>query len=156
MNIINTQNLNEVRKQINTLVGQGKEKPIIVMSQDDDFNRKILENKHTNVLIINEGIKKNDYMKQRDSSLNEILCKIATKNNIKIAIDISSIIKKNPVEKAKALARLKQNIDLCKRTKTELIFFKNSVDKRELSSLLLSLGASTSQAKKAAEESFFN
>ena len=157
MNMINTLNINEARKQIDSLESKKeKEKePIIVMSQDDVFNGKILENKKVDVFVINEQRYVKDYMKQRDSSLNESYCKLAVKNSIKIAIDIDSIAKKNDMDKAQSLSRVRQNISLCKRTGCQLVFFSNKL-KQELMGLMLVLGASTSQAKKAVEVKFFN
>ena len=155
MKLINTPNINLARKQIDSL--SNNDKKVIVLSQaSDEFNRKIIENKKVDVFLLNEDIRLRDYTKQRNSQFNEILCKLATKNNIKVAIDIEKIIKKNDIEKSKSLARLVQNITLCKKAKCELIFYKNSFNKKELQSLMLILGASTSQAKKSSEESFFN
>jgi RNase P/RNase MRP subunit p30 len=153
MTTISTTNINEARKEVDRL--SNAKKQVIVLSQDDDFNRKILENKKVDILIINEDIKKKDYLKQRDSSLNEILAKIAAKNNINIAIDIDKIASKPDIEQAKALARLKQNIMLCKKAKTSLIAISKK-DKKNIISLFLALGASTRQAKQSTEANFFN
>jgi len=152
MQIINTKNLLESRKQIDSL--SSKREKVIVMGQDDVFNGKILENKKVDALIINSEREVRDYMKQRDSSLNEPYCKLAKKNEIIIGIDIDSIARKGDIEKARSLARLKQNIMLCKKNKNELIFFSKK-SKQELQSLMLVLGASTSQAKKSVEARFF-
>ena len=44
--IVETNNLNQARKQIQELKKQKKQ--VIVKAQDDEFNRKILENKDVN------------------------------------------------------------------------------------------------------------
>lgn len=147
MQIINTTNLNEARKQAEKLKKEAK--PIIILSQDDEFNRKALEIKGLKILVINENLNQKDYMKQRASGLNEILAKICADKGIEIGIEIDEIIKKNDVNKAKSLARLKQNIMLCKKTSTKLVFVENKEDKQALQAVLLSLGASTKQAKQA-------
>lgn len=147
MHIINTPDITQARREIDSL--SSKKEKVIVMSQDDEFNKKILENKKVNVFIINEQLNLKDYMKQRNSQLNEEYSKLACKNNIKIAIDIDSIIKKSDIEKAKSLARLTQNIKLCRKNKAELVFYESNKEQRALQSLLLTLGASTNQAKKA-------
>ncbi|MDP1729440.1 MAG: hypothetical protein Q8L27_04515, partial [archaeon] len=60
------------------------------------------------------------------------------------------IVKKNDVEKARALSRLMQNIMLCKKSGAKLVFVgKNKKNKKALQSLLLSLSASTKQAEQA-------
>ena len=157
MQIINTITLNEARKLIQIFLKEKKEgkfKPqetLGVLGQDDEFNRKALEIKGLNCLIVNESLEIKDYSKQRNSQLNEILAKIAAKNNISIGIQIVDIINKTNKEKARALARLKQNIMLCKKAKTKLEFIGNfdKNSKREIRALLLVLGASTQQASEA-------
>jgi RNase P/RNase MRP subunit p30 len=88
-------------------------------------------------------------MKQRNSQLNEILAKICAEKNVVIGIQIDEIIKKSDKEKARALARLMQNIMLAKKAGTKLVFIGNIKDKMALQSLLLSLKASTKQAQQA-------
>ncbi|MBW3020474.1 hypothetical protein KY334_04200 [Candidatus Woesearchaeota archaeon] len=148
--MIKTTNINEARNQADKL--RRENKSIIILSQDDEFNRKALEIKNLDTLIINENLNQKDYSKQRNSGLNEVLVKICAKNNISIGIQIEEIIKKPSKEKAIALSRLMQNIMLCKKSKTKLIFIKkdNKYD-RELQSLLISLGADTKQAEIAVQ-----
>ncbi|MDP3027285.1 MAG: hypothetical protein Q8N63_06250 [Nanoarchaeota archaeon] len=147
---INTSNLAEARKQIQKLKKENKE--VIVRAQEPEFNRKILEIKEVDILLSPEIHNRKDKLKERDSGLNEILCKIAAKNNIKIGIDIEEIKKTQGKEKAIILARIIQNIMLCKKTKAELKLMNcKEKDKRGTFSLLLTLGASTSQAKNAIE-----
>ena len=148
MKIINTSNLTQVRKQIQQL--KKDKQQVIVQAQDDAFNRKILENKDIDILLSPESHTRKDYMKQRDSGLNEILCKLAKKNNIKIAINLQELKKQPSKNKAIILARIKQNIQLCKRTKTQIIVIdKEKHTKQEITSFFLALGASTQQAKQA-------
>lgn len=148
MQIINTTNLNQVRKQIQEQKKDNPKQLIIIQAQDDEFNRKILENKDVDILLSPESHERKDYMKQRDSGLNEVLCKLATKNNIKIAINLSEINKQTPKNKAIILARIKQNIILCKRTKTPIMILdKEKFTKQDITSFFLTLGASTQQAK---------
>jgi len=142
--MINTTNLNEARKQADKL--RKENKPIEILSQDDEFNRKALEIKNLSLIIVNENLNQADYGKQRNSGLNEVLAKICSSKSIKVGIQIEEIIKKDTREKAKALARLMQNIMLCKKAKAKLVFMGNIKDKRALQALLLTLGASTQQA----------
>lgn len=143
-NIINTNNLNEARKQADKL--RKENKPFAILSQDDEFNRKALEIKGLNTLIINENLNQKDYMKQRSSGLNEVLANICSEKKISIGIQIDEIINKSDIEKARSLARLKQNIMLCKKAEVKLIFVDKNNNKLELQSILLSLGADTKQA----------
>jgi RNase P/RNase MRP subunit p30 len=147
MQTINTTNLNEARKQIQKIKKEFPKEEVALLSQDDEFNRKALEIKCLNMLVINESLEIKDYMKQRNSGLNEILARICAEKNIGVGIQIEKIINKNDVEKARALARLMQNIDLCKKSGARLVFIgKNKKNERAFQSILLSLGASTKQA----------
>ena len=149
MQTINTNNLNEARKQVQKILKENPSQKIALLSQDDEFNRKALEIKGLSMLVINENLNQQDYMKQRASGLNEVLAKICADKNITIGIQIEQIINKPDVEKARALARLSQNIMLCKKANCRLTFTGNIRDKKALQALLLSLGANTSQAKQA-------
>lgn len=146
MQIINTTNLNEARKQIQKIKKENLNEIIAVLSQDEEFNRKVLEIKGINLFVINENLNQKDYMKQRNSGLNEPLCKLAAKNDIKIGVQLDEIVRKEEIEKARSLARLKQNIMLCKKAKTQLVFLGKNIDKMATRALLSVLGASTSQA----------
>ena len=146
--MISTSNLNEARKQIQKLKKENKE--IIIKAQSNEFNRKILENKDIDIITDLELHKRKDKLKQRDSGLNEVLCKLASKNNIEIAINLGKIKRLDKKEKAETLARIKQNISLCKRTNTKIIILnKESYKKQDIISFFLILKGSTQQAKKS-------
>lgn len=153
MQIINTNNLNEARKQIEKLKRESSTEQVAILSQDDEFNRKALEIKGLNILIINEDFEKKDYSKQRNSGLNEVLANICKQKDIEIAIQIDKISKKNSLEKAKSLSRLRQNIMLCRKSDVKIVFLTESPANKsktnELKSLLLTLGASTKQSSEA-------
>ena len=154
MKLINTAKLNDALKEIDKLKSEGEK--IAVLSQDDEFNRKILEKAKIYMFLINEELESKEYSKQRNSGLNEVLAELAAKNKIKIGIDIDKIIKKEKKEQAKSLARLAQNIMLCKKASAELMIFseKGIKEKKAFQALLLTLGSSTGSANKAVQESF--
>lgn len=145
--MITTNNINEARKQIQLLKKSGKE--IVVQSQDDEFNRKIFENKDVDIITSLEFDRK-DFLKQRDSGLNEILCRLAKENNIKIGINISKIIRLDKLEKARVLARVRQNIFLCSKIRCKMIVLNNhNYGKQEVMSFFISLGGNTKQGEEA-------
>jgi len=146
MQTISTNNLNQARKLIQKIRKENPNEEIAVRAQDDEFNRKILENKEVNVLLNPHIHSRKDRLKQRDSGLNEILCKIAAKNNIKIGIDLNELTKLKKKEKAIAISRIMQNIKLCKRTQTKIIFTPKQ-SKLDVISFFKILKASTSQAR---------
>lgn len=152
MTIINTPNLNQAIKEIQSIKRQNPKEEIIVKTQDEDFNRKILENKNINILLSPELHDRKDKLKQRDSGLNEILCRIAKNNNVKIGIDLEKIKNLNKKEKARIIARIIQNIKLCKKTKTEIVVFprnENKYKKQDIMSFITTLKGSTKQGKEA-------
>ncbi len=138
--IINTTNLNEARKQIL----KSKEQTIIVWAQNPEFNRKIIEYGKFYILLFPEQRKKHNKLKFLDSGFNHIIAKLAAKNKITIAYDISIIKNLEKKEKALELSRLKQNIKICRKAKT-VIKLLNVKDEKDAQALLISLGASTQQ-----------
>jgi len=141
--MIETENLNEARKQIDK---QYKEKKkIIIKGRDILFNRLILENKKVNILILSHQDKK-DNLKQRDSGLNQVLCKIAKQNNISLGIDLNELKIQNKKQKAEVLSRIIQNIKLIKKSKNKLKIF-NSKKTPEEKAVFLTLGLPTEMIK---------
>lgn len=154
--LIDTDKEEEARKLVDKLYG--KAQPIIVQGRDISYNRKILENKKVNMLLNPEKYGRKDKLYERDSGLNHILCKIAKENNITIAIDIKEIINGEGKEKARYLARVMQNIRLCKKYKVKIIFTLFPAAKEEaknaydLKALARVLGMDTKMAQDAVEK----
>lgn len=120
----------------------------VVQGKDIAFNRKALESKKISMLVLNHRMGK-DKLKQRDSGLNQVLCKIAKDNRIILAIDLNELIKtEDKKEKSKILARILQNIKLIKKFKNKFKLL-NPSNKQQAFSLLLTLGLDTKQAKEA-------
>jgi len=142
MTTINTSNIEQAKTLIKTSV-----KPIIVIAKDDDFNRKILEYEKINVIKDFEYGRK-DSLRQLNSGLNSFLASLASKNNISIGIDMEELRKQLKKDKAVLLARIMQNIKICRKAKAKIKLL-NYNNKIQASSFLLSLGASTKQAKEA-------
>lgn len=153
MEIVISSNLNEIRKQVDKKARNNKK--VIVLGRDIEFNRKILEMKKVNMLVLQHKLGK-DKLKQRDSGLNEILCNIAKNNNIILAIDFSEILENREStpenrrlsgkEQGKILSRLIQNLKLIKKAKNKLIIINKPKDKKNLAALLRVLGADTKLA----------
>ena len=154
LDIIDTDNLNDARKKIEIKAKEGSK--VIVKGRDDSFNRKILENKKVNILLSPEHGYKKDKLKQRDSGLNHILCRIAQQNSISIGIDFQEILNKRDEGKkqlAEHLARIMQNIKLCRKSKVKMILMNTAgTDDYGLRALLSTLGMPTDMAKMAVED----
>ncbi len=142
--MINTPNLEQAKNQIK----KSKEKPIIVIAQNDEFNRKILEYGHFDIILGIEKGERKRTLRNIDSGFNEVLAHIAAKNKIALGIDIEELNKLTKKEQALRLERLIQNIKLCRKAKVK-IKLMNIKDKKEAFAFLISLGASTNQTKEA-------
>lgn len=148
--ILQTTNLQEIRNQIQKSKKANSVELIIVKAGDEEFNRKVLEIKGVNILLAPELHNRKDKMKQRDSGLNEFLCKLAAKNNTSIGISIQEIQSLPTIQKAKTLARIIQNITLCKRTKTNIILWpENKYKSQDVMAFITTLKGSTEQASKS-------
>ena len=144
--------MQEIRNQIQKAKKSNPDESIIVKAGDEEFNRKILEIKGVNILLAPELHDRKDKIKQRDSGLNEFLCKLAAKNNIKIAIDIESLQRLDKKQKAKTLARIMQNIMLCKKEKTQMILWpEDKYNKLDILSFITTLKGSTQQVNIASK-----
>jgi len=148
METISEPNIEQARKQIDKLAKLNK--LVVVQGLDIEFNRKILENKKVNALVLRHREQK-DSLKERGSGLNQVLAKIARDNNKVILIDFLEIISTEGIEKAKILGRLIQNIMLLQKYNVKAgIINKQGRDNYDLFSLLLTLGANTKFSKDTA------
>jgi|APSaa5957512622_1039677.scaffolds.fasta_scaffold25556_3 RNase P/RNase MRP subunit p30 len=145
--MITTKNLNDVRKQIVKLVKD--EMYVVVRALDDDFNRKIFEMNDVDMIVGLESRGERDYMKQRNSGMNEVLCKLAKKNDIKIGVEVEKIFGLGKIEKARVLARVSQNIKLCKRVGCKIVLLCDQckLSKQDIMGFFKVLGGSTKQGK---------
>jgi len=125
-----------------------KDKEIEIYSSDDDeLNRKVIEKLPIKILLINLDNRK-DFLKQRNSGFNQVLAKIAKNKKIEIGINLDELIESK--EQSRIIARLKQNINLCKKEKLTMQFIeiKNHRELHEIKSILASLNAPTWMIKK--------
>ena len=142
--IINENNFDRARKVIEK---SKKEKLEIIFSSDDDeLNRKVIEKEEIKILLLNQKSRK-DFQKQRDSGFNQVMAKIAKKQNSIIGINLDEIVESSAKEKTKILARVKQNVKLCNKAKLKMKFIvqkqENQRNIYDLKSLGLILGMPT-------------
>lgn len=136
---------NEVKK------AQLESKEIIYTSNDDELNRKVIEKLPVQVLLINLAGRK-DFQKQRNSGFNQVMAKVMKKKKIILGINFDEIVEcKNLKEKSEVLARIKQNLFLCKKNKVRMMFVflkeKNERNIYDLRALGLVLGMGTWMTK---------
>ncbi|MEK6934700.1 MAG: RNase P subunit p30 family protein [Nanoarchaeota archaeon] len=120
---------------------------------NDNINRKIVENKNYDILLSPEKNRDKDFMHSRDSGLNQVLCKLAKKNDIAIGFNFNDVlISKN---KWLILGKMMQNVRLCRKYKVKMIILSGAKNKNELraakdlSSFGNVLGMTPGEVKKA-------
>jgi RNase P/RNase MRP subunit p30 len=150
--LITQKEFNKLKNEVNLAISKSEGKEIIYSSDDDDLNRKVIEKLPVDVLLINLNGRK-DYQKQRNSGFNQVMAKVMKKKNIVLGINFDEIIEsKNLKEKSEILARIKQNIFLCKKNNVNMKFiFKSKKNERniyDLKSLGLVLGMDTKMISK--------
>tara|TARA_Y100000310_G_scaffold333369_1_gene410775 strand:+ start:71 stop:595 length:525 start_codon:yes stop_codon:yes gene_type:complete len=109
-----------------------RDKIIIIQAKDDKLNRQALS-KHVDILLDPHLFRRKDYMHQRDSGLNQVLCNLARENKIAIGFSFSSIL--NAKDRAKIIGRMIQNIKLCRKYRVKMVigsFAKSEKDTRNL------------------------
>ncbi|MBU2496808.1 MAG: hypothetical protein KJ767_02005 [Nanoarchaeota archaeon] len=103
---------------------------VIVFGKGIKENRQIVESFPDVILLqLNSG---KDFMKERNSGLDHIICKIASENNVAIGIDLSEILNSNEKEKQVIIGRIMQNIKLCRKYKTKILLASFASDVFEL------------------------
>ena len=143
--MIITKKIEEAKNKIK----KSSEKPLIVISQDDLFNRKIVEYGKFDILLSPEKGNRSNSIRKINSGLNHVIAKIAAKNKISIGIDIDEIKKLSKNEKAERLSKIKQNLEICRKSKTKIIALSKNENRKNVFNFLISLGASNNQAKEA-------
>ena len=141
-------NFNKLKIEIEKIRKKEPNSRIIFFSNDDEMNRQVLEKAKIDLMLVPLS-KRKDFSKQRNSGLNTVLVNIAKKNKIIIGIDLDELNSNNKKEKSEILARIIQNIDLCKKKKVQMKFIsrKKMENPFVLKSLGLSLGMSTWMTK---------
>ena len=109
-----------------------KTKSIVVLQGgDDSINRLALSSRYVDILLDPHVGQRKDFMHQRNSGLNHVLCALAKENNVAIGFSFSSILR--ATQREKVLGRIMQNILLCRKYKISMVigsFAKNSWELR--------------------------
>lgn len=107
---VNQKNINKASKTSKLLVAK---------SSDND--RHFIESKKIKLIYGFEEIHKKDYLHQRASGLNHIICELASKNNVAIGFSYSSLFNKNHTYASQLIGRMMQNISLCRKYKVKTV-----------------------------------
>ncbi|MBM3232764.1 hypothetical protein FJZ18_01195 [Candidatus Pacearchaeota archaeon] len=141
--MIDTSDFDKARKML-----MKESSPVIVKASGDQFNRKIIEYGKFDILLSPEKGERKGSLRSIDSGFNEVLARISAKNGISIGIDIQELRSLPKKEKATRLSKIKQNIRLCRKAGVRISLLGGR-DQRDATQLLMALGASTMQIKRA-------
>jgi ribonuclease P/MRP protein subunit RPP1 len=135
-------------KKVKNLKSKREGEIIIVEGGTDEINKAAVENKRVDILL-NPEPKTKDSLHQRNSGLNQVLCKLAKKNNVAYGISFSRLLEGD----YKLIGKIMQNIRLCRKYKVKLVFGSFARDiyemrnVKDLISLARVLGMSPLEAK---------
>jgi len=137
INTIKANNANEIDKLVK------KNCFNVVVGGNEIINRKALETRNVNLLLDPEPDEE-DFMHFRNSGLNQVLVKLAKKNDVGIGFSINNLQKNE--NKIDLLGKIMQNIMLCNKYKVKvyIVEFINNEEHNidDLKALGLILGIS--------------
>ena len=115
----------------------------IIIGGTDKKNRNAVENKNVDVLLSPEKGRTKDFMKFRNSGLNQVLCKLANKNKVGIGFNFDDVL--NSENKINLLGKMMQNVKLCKKYKIKMNIFSKDRSESDLKSFGVVLGMHPSE-----------
>jgi hypothetical protein len=151
--LIDKNNILEIRKEVDLAIA--KNKKVVVVAKEDELNRKVLESNKTGYLLFRDFNNYLNKLKQRGSGLNQVLCRIATQNEVIIGFDFNMLKNDNKLNKSEIISILTQNVKLCRKSRTKIVFFNISqIDRNLFRAFLLSIGMNTKSVKYCIDNSF--
>ena len=120
---------------------------VAVLGRGGGFNRRVVESLKIDYLVSPELGDRVDSLKQRDSGLNHVVAKEMAKRGIVMVIDFDSLAELSGKAKALRLARIIQNVKICRRAKCGVKIW-GSVDEKAFKSFGMSIGMSSVEVSK--------
>jgi len=102
-------------KSINKIKSRLKGQKVFTAIKSSNIDRQVMEGSKVDVIFSFEDSTRKDFMHQRASGLNHIMCKLAKDNGIIIGFSLSSIL--DTKDRHVMLGRIMQNIKLCEKFK---------------------------------------
>lgn len=130
-----------------------KLKTKLIAAKSSDKDRYLIESRKVKLIYGFEEIGRKDYLHQRASGLNHIMCELARKNNIIIGFSYNILINSEELQIPIIAGRMRQNITLCQKFKVKTTiasFSENPFDLRaphDVSSLFKLLGMNERNVK---------
>jgi len=104
----------------------------IIFGGKDSVNRKAVEDKSVDILMSPERNRSHDFMKSRNSGLNQVLCRLAHNNNIAIGFDFNHLLNAKESERPNILGRMKLNVKLCNKYNVKMYICNSIKNKNEI------------------------
>ena len=104
----------------------------VVEGRNEKINRKAVENKDVDILYGLEKFGIKDKIHYKDSGLNQVLCKLAKKNNVKIGFSFNDVLNSNDEKRSIILGRMVQNAKLCNKYKIGVVIGSFAKSKYEM------------------------
>lgn len=139
-------------------IQQARQKSKLVFMKSTGDDRFAFEKSKPDLVFELEEVQKHDYIHQRASGLNHILCDLAKKNNVGIGFSFSSLLNCSGMLRAQIIGRMQQNVSLCRKYKNKVViasFARNPYDMRapsDLMSFFIAIGMHQKEAKDGLEQ----
>lgn len=142
MKIFDFYDISEARREL-----AKAQKPRIVLMKDIDLNRALIERADFEVILFSNNARI-DNIRYFDSGINRVIADFAFKRKISFGFDLNEIRLIGDYNKGIALARVSFAIEICRKSGVRFCVM-GARDERGARALLVSLGASSKQAKEA-------
>ena len=124
-----------------------------VLVECKDKTRQVIEQNKNAIVFGFENDTQRDFIHQRRSGLNHIMCNLATKNNIKVGLSFNCLLNASDRKRNILIGRMMHNIKLCRKYKTKIVigsFASKPYEMRpynDLTAFFSTLGLHPSEAK---------
>lgn len=136
-------------------IQSAKTKSKLVFTKAVEDNRFAFEKSGPDMVFALEEAQSRDFMHQRGSGLNHIMCRFAKENDVSIGFSFNSILNSNAMSRAQIIGRMQQNMMLCRKYKCKMViasFAKDPFEMRspkDLMAFFIEIGMHQKEAKDA-------
>tara|TARA_Y100000310_G_scaffold2558_1_gene3286 strand:+ start:3428 stop:4030 length:603 start_codon:yes stop_codon:yes gene_type:complete len=128
--LANSRNINKIKVKL-------KGQKVFIAIKSSNMDRQVIEGSKADIIFSFEENTRKDFIHQRASGLNHVLCKLAKENDITIGFSLYSIL--DAKDKHVMLGRITQNMKLCKKFKSKTAiasFAERPLDMRDSNDLV--------------------
>ena len=120
----------------------------IVEGKSEAVVLKALKDKNVDMVVSVEKYCGKDFMKSRNSGLNQVLCRLAVKNKVVIGFNFDDVL--DAKNRGLILGKMMQNIMLCRRYKVGMyVFSRKRNNSKDLQAFARVIGMTPLESKNA-------